>query len=73
MSVILLNTKHATQIGRELAISKIQLDGAQERYDVRQNQWQDVKNACDDLKKRKAHIRVFGMITEMHELGIAVI
>ena len=71
MSVILINTKYAIQLGRELAILKIQLDGAQGRYDICQNQLQDVKNACDDLRKRKAHIRVFGKISEMHERGYA--
>jgi hypothetical protein len=71
MSVILINTKYAIQLGRELAILKIQLDGAQGRYDICQNQWQDVKFSCDDLRKRKAHIRVFGKISEMHERGYA--
>ena len=71
MSVILINTKYAIQLGRELAILKIQLDGAQGRYDICQNQLQDVKNACAELRKHKAHIRVFGKISEMHERGYA--
>jgi hypothetical protein len=71
MSVILINTKYAIQLGRELAILKIQLDDVQEQYDNCQNQWQDIKIACDDLRKRKAHIRVFGKISEMHERGYA--
>jgi len=53
-------------MGRELAVLKIQLDEAQERFDVCQNQWQQMKNDCDDLKKRKAHLRVFGKKSEMH-------
>ena len=71
MSVILINTRYAIQMERELAILKIQLDGAQGRYDICQNQLQDVKNACAELRKHKAHIRVFGKISEMHERGYA--
>ena len=51
---------YAIQMGLELGILKIELDEAQERFDICQNQWQQIKNACDDIKKRKAHLRVFG-------------
>jgi len=69
--MILINTKYAIQIGEELATMKKQLDGAQEKYDICQNQWQDIRNAVDDLRKRKARIRVFGKIREMQERGYA--
>jgi hypothetical protein len=71
MSVILINTEYAIQMERELAILKIQLDGVQEQYDNCQNRWQDIHDACAELKKRKAYIRVFGKIREMHERGYA--
>ena len=62
---IVLHANFAIQMGRELAVLKIQLDEAQERFDICQNQWQEIKNDCDDLKKRKAHLRVFGTKSEM--------
>ena len=48
------------QVERELAFLKIRLDEAQERHDICLNQWQDIKNDVDDIKRRKAHQRVFG-------------
>lgn len=69
--MILLNTTYAIQLGRELATLKIQLEGAQGRYDICQNQWQEIKDACDELRRQKAHLRVFGKIREIHERGYA--
>eukprot|EP00802_Teleaulax_amphioxeia_P017422 Tamp_17578.p1 GENE.Tamp_17578~~Tamp_17578.p1 ORF type:complete len:215 (-),score=46.34 Tamp_17578:654-1298(-) len=62
-----IKQKELNAMGRELAVLKIQLDEAQERFDVCQNQWQQMKNDCDDLKKRKAHLRVFGRAKEIAE------
>jgi len=45
---------------KELAFLKIQLDEAQQRFDVAMSQYQEAKDECDNLKKKKAHIRVFG-------------
>ena len=45
---------------KELAFLKIKLDEAQQRFDVGMGQYQELKSECDELKKKKAHFRVFG-------------
>lgn len=53
------------QMEKELAFLKIQLDSAQQRFDVGMSQYLESKTECDDLKKKKAHMRVFGEIIFM--------
>ncbi len=55
---------------KELAFLKIKLDEAQQRFDVGMSQYQEVKDECDNLKKKKAHIRVFGEIVVVHMYNI---
>ena len=60
-----LKKRTCCQMEKELAFLKIQLDTAQQRFDVGMKEYLESKTECDDLKKKKAHLRVFGEIIFM--------
>jgi hypothetical protein len=45
---------------KELADLKARLNEAQQRFDLCLDVYMEKKSECDELKKKKAYVRVFG-------------